>query len=1036
METAKNRSKSDGSALILTIVLTSLLAIVGAMFIIASRVDRISSSSVMDSRDMDSAVQTVIGKLSQVLAEDVPSIAGEYHDYPGENDWWLASLEPYDRDQSGVYMWGQISDATGYLHIEGFPTNDVFAIHVPEYPEIALNAQGKLEDQTADADGDGVADAKWIELEGIGSSRGLPVYAAIRVVDNGGMLNVNTAYKFDPTETQLNRIDGSSQTQINLEALSDRGSNSNAADKLQEIRSGDESPDLETYKAKVIWEYGEPNGSYTPFDISEELALRNRYIIKLEDIETRIEDTDPCGLDFWKEAYDGSKIGTLHTPLNSDTRPESVPADWFYRVNYSSPDEMDYDYRHISTIYNMDRVVDPAGDGMINVNSENLGLVAQELYESKLVGQLLENSTYFQQLANKNEKYEEFAQIIANIADYADNDSFVTVVEDVTGGVDKYHYGFETPCIYISEILAYYENITSEQPPVGEEPAEDVINRSFAVELFAYPPAGTIDSTRWRLNFGFGLTEILLPDDKIFSERGDSFFVMLFENPSDSHFDNLVKYIDTPEDGATNVDPGVILTWPALGLTNESYILYLDTNKTPVEEGTGGINLSDGEYDPEPDLSGGTGPGSGATYYWRVDYDYVDSFGESQVQEGQVMSLTTWDSAPPDHKIDIDLYDPTDQISSINSIQLERKVDIPGGGDEWIVVDAIKGINNNIFTVHDDPISNLSSEQRDIEPSRVIKRRWSTSRESATPGYSPNLLIKNNITLGEFQGNPLPIQTRPYSKEGNTGFVNVGEIGNVFRKSTYMQHDQDEENAAINDNSQEYEVRVNLADPDVQKLFQYFTAIYPTSENETRVKGRININTAPWYVIAQLPWVSERDISLSSDKYELAKAIVAYRDKLTEPVDYEGEFGRWNRIGSVIGPEISLLSQGDIREDKGFESIGELALVVNNSDAEASIRYYSDAIGSDDQAGFPDLSIDGRTKRDGAENDFEERNLLFYRMSDLVTVRSDVFTAYILVRIGTDGPQRRFIAVLDRSKVGKGADRVKVVSLHSVPDPR
>ncbi|GAH63524.1 unnamed protein product, partial [marine sediment metagenome] len=61
---------------------------------------------------------------------------------------------------------------------------------------------------------------------------------------------------------------------------------------------------------------------------------------------------------------------------------------------------------------------------------------------------------------------------------------------------------------------------------------------------------------------------------------------------------------------------------------------------------------------------------------------------------------------------------------------------------------------------------------------------------------------------------------------------------------------------------------------------------------------------------------------------------------------------------------------------------------------------------------------------------------IFSRISNLVTVRSDVFTAYILVRIGTDGPQKRVIAILDRSDVYSGKDKVRLVALHYVPDPR
>jgi hypothetical protein len=180
-------------------------------------------------------------------------------------------------------------------------------------------------------------------------------------------------------------------------------------------------------------------------------------------------------------------------------------------------------------------------------------------------------------------------------------------------------------------------------------------------------------------------------------------------------------------------------------------------------------------------------------------------------------------------------------------------------------------------------------------------------------------------------------------------------------------------------------VRLDLLNPAFANIFQYLTAIDPASfgrgEYETRIKGRINVNTAPWFVIGQLPWMSPA----------IAQAIVAHRD--------------------TVG---------------GFESTGELMHVP-------AMGYYAydPLYSSFDLDRFPDL-----TPSDGAVSDFEERDVIFSRISNLVTVRSDVFTAYILVRIGVDGPQRRVIAILDRSQVNSPSDRVKIVASHPVPDPR
>ena len=73
---------------------------------------------------------------------------------------------------------------------------------------------------------------------------------------------------------------------------------------------------------------------------------------------------------------------------------------------------------------------------------------------------------------------------------------------------------------------------------------------------------------------------------------------------------------------------------------------------------------------------------------------------------------------------------------------------------------------------------------------------------------------------------------------------------------------------------------------------------------------------------------------------------------------------------------------------------------------------------------------------DAARDDLEERDLLFTRMSNLVTVRSDVFTAYVLVRLGANGPQKRMVAILDRSETTAENPAVEVIALHPVADPR
>ena len=145
METARknilNRSPRDGSALILTVVLTSLLAIIGVLFVMVSRVDKMATSAISENKSLNLAVETVVAKISQELVLDVPgmidpnsladpnslpALIEEYYDYPDVNNLWLASLEPYE--SGGNYYWRQISQ----LYSASDPNLGLQAVLVPD----------------------------------------------------------------------------------------------------------------------------------------------------------------------------------------------------------------------------------------------------------------------------------------------------------------------------------------------------------------------------------------------------------------------------------------------------------------------------------------------------------------------------------------------------------------------------------------------------------------------------------------------------------------------------------------------------------------------------------------------------------------------------------------------------------------------------------------------------------------------------------------------------------------------------------------
>ncbi len=697
----------------------------------------------------------------------------------------------------------------------------------------------------ADADGDGVGDSKWIQLADITSGKGRPIYAAIRIVDNGAILNVNTAYKFDLSDPNASifDIDGSSQMQINLMALAGRGgtpAGSAEETDLLLLRAnngvGINPLDLRRYEQNVIWSYGEPIGAYTPFDISDELELRYRFLLNHTGIDTRLEN--------WGAEF---RNNTLSTPVTSGGGPLDV---WFERACDDGSVDPNYAYRHIATTYNMDRIINPAGSNlnngkMININMADVSL----LYEAISLGLLEADPNFIVMDVNGLA-----AQLAVNIADHRDYNTDVTCLPI---GQTTY-YGFEAQP-FISEIAF----------SISQTDANNSTNNEFAIEL--YNP--------------FEI-DIPLGNFRLELRRQDGSVVSTI-NPAGYGIANGSRFVITNGDAASR----------GFGVTS-----LMRTGRGKEDP-----NLVLATY-----LSLGTDP---PTYALSERYD--------------IYLLRT---------------------TSAEDIYLDKQQT----EDEWFNWNTVKG----------------------------TRRSYCRSDNNWNVVYQD--LQSASETLGGANG--AGGGRRNYNLANSVGpFVTVGDIARVLKVGPSADP-CDMIGMRLATEPGEEVIRLDLRNPAFANIFQYLTVIDPASHGrgayETRIKGRININTAPWFVMAQLPWMAPA----------IAQEIVTYRD-------------------TVAG---------------GFESIGELMQIPL-----MGYYAYDPLYSSVDLDRFPDL-----TPSDGAVSDFEERDVIFSRISNLVTVRSDVFTAYILVRIGVDGPQRRVIAILDRSQVNSPSDRVKIVALHPVPDPR
>jgi len=834
-KTLLRTTSPDGSALILTVVLTSLLAIVGVLFVMSSRVDKMATSAIAENKELDLAAETVVVKISQELALDVPGVAGqEYQDYPDANDIWLASLEPYNSADS--YYWRQVSN----LYNTADPNAGLQALPAADYQDASVMGEGVA----TDADGDGVTDSRWAIIPDITSSKGKPIYAAVRIIDNGAMLNANTAFKFDQSDPNapVTEIGGSSQMQINFMALAGRPGQPPAATQETDLLSaransgvGVDALDLDEYEKNVVWSFGEPNGPYTPFDISDELEFRYRFLLNHNTIDTRLEQ--------WTSQF---RSYTISTPVESAGNELDA---WYRRARNDGVYDPNYAYRHIVTTHNMDRIINPAGASFNNGKMVNVNMADENLLYDAIKAGLLAAEPNFVDANGLA------AQLAVNIVDLRDYDTDITALPV---GSQTY-YGFEAQP-FISEVAFR----------ISETDANVATNNHFAIELYN-PFDADIPLGDFRLELrDAGGTAIRTINLAGFAIPDGSRFVITSGSAASSTF-GVTGLMST---GGGKEDAALV---PA-------------------------------EYDEVPDSDP-------PAYTLKANYDIylVRNTSGTDIYIDKQQTETTW----------------FDWDTVKNSPQDYARAD-----DNWnIVYQSVSTANNTLGTAN------------------------------AVSGTQRNYNLTNSVG----------------------SFISVGDIAQAFIFAP-SPDPCDMLGLVLETEPAEELVRMDLKNPIFTKIFQHLTVMDPATyglpAQETRIKGRINVNTAPWFVIAQLPWMEPA----------IAQAIIANRD-------------------TILG---------------AFESTADLMQVPE-------MGYYANdpAYASADLDHFPDL-----TPSDGAASDFEERDVIFSRISNLATVRSDVFTAYILVRIGADGPQKRVVAILDRSQVTSPGDKVRILAFHPVPDPR
>ena len=1111
--------KRRGAALILVIVVTVLLAAIGMMFLMTSRLSEMETAAVANSRDLEAGVQTVVGKINDLLMAD-------YDDPIDYNLDWLCSLEPVLNDNGtpanltdDFYEWPRITDLWGtiqanpdslfaqssntipVLWVDPDDDQDVtqwaagawnsYQIRAKDVPVkiietkdrmkvILENAAGTTavpdpwDDKTktnsygarADADGDGVADSRWVLVPNLTTNRGESVYAAVRIIDNCAMLNLNTAFGFyldpantspwhsnrwhtslnnNPTSLSPYNYDGRTLSEINFTPFL-RSYDIGHPERIQLFRDvwarqknvegnintnsyfGRYFAKPQYFHDQMVMQIENPimrvNGEQLPlfntFSIDNELEIRNRFLLTsnaVASFEKRDPDesTDRSALPPFMspgstydgvayETFDLSRGTDVATGLDSwngdwNVKVKRVPFDdldkWFAKLdplNFDNEDstnthDYEYDRRHLCTFYSYDQVIRKGTYPLLD--SEIDAYVNDYIVANGRPTSFATNAEYKVYL--KGYLWNAWEPIFTGKG---------AVTTDIAIGTETNPFNNTEARRRIVHLLyALRDYYFDKQSLTKTEAARKAVQIVANIIDFSDNTSVNDDTSAD-------------PDgaDNLIDAQGP------FYDPSFVSNGFTINYGQQANKDATFITRNIIrdllieASQDVLGFGNEIDLdnpafLALDFGLNPADICFG--------YERQPFIS---------EVYCEWDADVSNPL--------QVLAIELVN--PYDTPIDMSGYTlkigaGTYSLASASNVPAYSLVNGPGRLIVYRGSIPMTGLNANYFSTSfptvlvqgdDNTISLLKSNPSDSGVVNIVNDQlldadyddpndvtifyddfagigatsWSVTRDDSNwkfiyPQYT---IVKNpaSSTLGTGKGNIPNLEefqigcsddeyavVRWHDLETLALFGNGTDIAdpNVTISGQVL-------NAANNELYFDLDVASSVY---TDGLTDYICTM--NRPDYGNLPGRININTAPVHVIAAaIPPTLAAIKSSGYDALSMAQEIVG------------------NRPYGHLAELLSLPSFNHLSTDS--QNVG-----------------FTAASGGDDQSIIDDI---------------EERDWILSHLANKFTVRSDVFTAYILVRLGTDGPQRRMIAIFDRSKVNDVNDRPQLVALHAVPDPR
>lgn len=1000
-----------GSALILVIVVTVLLAVIGVMFVMVTRLDGVLSASIIQDRRLDEAVRQTTARIEQILMEDLfgsddpnampadgRGLSNEPWDAPGPDDPWLADLEPVWRGSEGtpnpaddLYRWNHITNLAG---LSGYQWNrnlrngeaytpQAYGGIVPEYPEFKKIVNGQkvlltkqeIIGRPADADGDGVADSVWIALDDTVTG-GQTVYAAVRIIDNCAMLNLNTAFPFFQSPAKPVSAAFTRAWYLNHESTIS-GPYDHQGRYLSEInyipflrgRDRDTLPDdsqaigwypnwynllLTRSNSRRVF-FREHDGYYnlfvqsmeamsperlTPeffhdylmlyidkpgsdlfrfFGIQDELEIRNRFLLTSPacasfEGENAAYYTFDCGRgQYGAGGY--AHIRSKRIPYDSrdfGAWKERINPDYFDPPSPSSDYSNQYDRRHICTFYSFDRNLPWAR------RLPPLSGLDPQLYRDLFMPEGNRPVNLREQWVMNGGSGRRLARGNLLRLMYALRDYYYAYVDPSWRDAARFSAQVAANLIDYLDV-----NNAARTGPFGDA----------SFDPLKTDPEGQVNR------------------DVTYINR-DMVRRMIQEVDSEVDIDEP-KYAGSAFD--FHLDPDEVI----YGIERQPFIAEILSYR---ESGDGVLMFFAVElvnpYDSEISLDDWKLTGLNMDYTLPAGLNVPAGDPASDVL-GRLVLYYTGGPAYSDLVDTSSMYVRLHQIGHVPQalatvLRLQRP--LYTGATTYLTVDLVS--ESQLYDLF---------QNTGVYSLRRSDKGWAfANMNSAGPA----------IPLGDAP----PISPRPLGLR-NTGSaaagvaIPVADSGDTiytvgdFQKLLWT---GSRDTTGRDPNCLTYAIGIagsesNLRyDPNTSPELMGF--LCTLNRFNGSLPGRININTAPKHVIA-----------------------AAVPPGLTSPLDLADEIIR----------------------KRPFRSVSELIRLDWMNDSHVTLS--------------PPGPFAGRLERD---------NWILNRLSNIFTVRSDVFTAYLLVRVGPDGPQRRMIAIFDRSQVWTPEDRPRLVTLHPVPDPR